>query len=125
MAAAPSEQPELDVERTAEQANQLHAAGEFRAAARQWRRLAEHQTERRGADDPLVFEFRLRAARAHVPLGEHDRALRQLNLLLQDRIHADGPRHAAVLDLQQEIEQLSKQRPAPRQSSRHEAQSDR
>ncbi|MEU8082572.1 protein kinase [Micromonospora sp. NPDC049101] len=125
LAAAPSEQTELDVERTAEQADQLHAAGEFRAAARQWRRLAEHQTERRGADDPLVFEFRLRAARAHVPLGEHDRALRQLNLLLRDRIHADGSRHAAVLDLQQEIEQLSKQRSAPRQPSRHEAKSDR
>lgn len=125
LAAAPSEQTELDVERTAEQAEQLHIAGEFRAAARQWRQLADHQAQRRGGGDPLVFEFRLRAARAHVPLGEHDRALRQLNLLLQERIRMDGPRHAAVLDLQQEIEQLTKQRHAPRQSSRYEPNPDR
>ncbi|MEU5872586.1 serine/threonine-protein kinase [Glycomyces sp. NPDC047369] len=123
--AAPVEPPEFDVERTAAQAEQLHAAGEFRAAARLWRQLADHLARQRGSDDPSVFNLRLRAARAHVPLGEHDRALRQLNLLLQDRIRADGPGHAAVLDLQQEIKQLGKQHPAPRQSSRHEARSDR
>ncbi|WP_328375742.1 serine/threonine-protein kinase [Micromonospora zamorensis] len=125
LSAAPSEQTELDIERTAEQAEQLHTAGEFRAAARKWRQLADHLAQRQGAHDPLVFEFQLRAARAHVPLGEHDRALRHLNQLLKERIRADGPRHAAVLDLQQEIEQLSKQRPAPRQSSRYEPKPDR
>ncbi|WP_307857738.1 protein kinase [Micromonospora sp. C97] len=123
--AAPVEPTEFDVERTAAQAEQSHAAGEFRAAARLWRQLADHLARQRSSDDPSVFEFRLRAARAHVPLGEHDRAMRQLNLLLQDRIRADGPGHAAVLDLQQEIKRLGKQRPAPRQSSRHEAESDR
>ncbi|WP_405097203.1 serine/threonine-protein kinase [Micromonospora sp. NBC_01412] len=56
---------------------------------------------------------------------EHDRALRQLNALLQDRVRTDGPEHAAVLDLQREIEQLSKERPAPRQSVRYEPNSDR
>ncbi|MGW1061333.1 serine/threonine-protein kinase [Micromonospora rubida] len=64
-------------------------------------------------------------ARAHVPLGERDRALRRLNALLEDRVRTDGPEHAAELDPQREVEQLSKERPAPRHSVRYEPNSDR
>jgi hypothetical protein len=103
----PPGQPDLDVDQAAEQAERLLADGEFRAAARQWRRLADHLARQHGDAHPLVFDYRLRAARAHVPLGEHDRALRQLNQLLHDRIRADGPEHPAVLDLRQEIARLS------------------
>ncbi len=100
----------LDLEQSVKQAEQLHAAGEFRAAARRWRQLAEQQARLHGDDHPLVFDFRLRAARAHVPLGEYDRALRQLDVLLQDRIRVDGPEHAVVVELREEIAQLSRQR---------------
>lgn len=97
---------DVDVDKEAAHAEQLFAAGEFRAAARQWRRLAELHAQRHGPDHPLVFECRLRAARAHVPLGEVGRALRQLNTLLRDRIRVDGPEHTAVLELRQEIARL-------------------
>ncbi|MER7472750.1 serine/threonine-protein kinase [Micromonospora sp. NPDC000018] len=103
---------DLDVEQAARQAEQSFAAGNFRAAARTWRRLADYHAQRHGDDHPLVFDLRLRAARAHMPLGEHDRALRQLNALLRDRIRTDGPEHPAVLDLRQEIEDLSKEHAA-------------
>ncbi|MER7420724.1 serine/threonine-protein kinase [Micromonospora peucetia] len=116
---------DLDVEHAAKQAEQLQAAGEFRAAARQWRQLADRHARRHGDDHPLVFDLLLRAARAHVPLGEHDRALRQLNALLKDRTRVDGPEHAAVLELRQEIERLSRDRPAPRQASRSAPDADR
>lgn len=107
---------ELDPAQGVAQADRLYAAGHFRAAARQWRRLAEQHAQRYGDDDPLVFDLRLRAARAHVRLGEHDRALRQLQTLLRNRIQVDGPEHAAVLELRQEIERLSRERPSiPRQ----------
>ena len=98
------------MEQTTSHAEQLYAAGEFRAAARQWRQLAEQLARQRGDDDPLVFDLRLRAARAHVALGEHDRALRHLSTLLQQRVHADGAEHAAVQELRQEIELLSRER---------------
>lgn len=107
---------DLDAERAAQQAEHLHAAGEFRAAARQWRRLADYHARRHGDDHPLVFDFRLRAARAHLPLGEHGRALRQFNMLLQDLVRVNGPEHPAVLELQEEIERLSRERSASRRS---------
>ncbi|MFJ8579438.1 protein kinase [Micromonospora sp. NPDC093277] len=109
-ATATTEQSEIDVEQTAKEADQLHAAGEFRAAARQWRQLADHHARQHGDDDPLVFALRLRAARAHVALGEHERAERQLQNLLQDRVRVDGPEHPAVLDLREEIARLSAER---------------
>jgi hypothetical protein len=112
--APPPGRPDLDVDQAAEQAERLLAAGHFRAAARQWRQLASHHARQHGDDHPLVFDCRLRAARAHVPLGEHDRALRQLNLLLRDQIRADGPEHPAVLDLRQEIARLSEEEPYSR-----------
>ncbi|WP_328853229.1 protein kinase [Micromonospora globbae] len=111
-------QANLDVEQTAKQAELLHAAGEYRAAARQWRRLAEHQARHRGEEDPSVFDFRRRAALAHVPLGERDRALRQLHVLLQDRVRVDGPEHPAVLDLLHQIERLSTGQSGLRESRR-------
>jgi serine/threonine protein kinase len=103
---------ELDLEQAIRHAEQLEASGQFRAAAREWRRLAEDRARRHRDDDPVVFDLRRHAALAHVPLGEQDRALRQLNSLLQDRIQADGPEHAAVLDLREEIARLTHQRPA-------------
>jgi hypothetical protein len=105
---------DFDVDQSAEQAERLLSAGEFRAAARQWRRLADHHARQHGEDHPLVFDWRLRAARAHLPLGERDRALRQLNMLLRGRLRVDGPEHPAVLDLRQEIARLSEEGPSPR-----------
>ncbi|WP_225852069.1 serine/threonine-protein kinase [Micromonospora sp. AMSO12t] len=110
---------ELDLEQASKQAEQLQAAGEFRAAARQWRQLADHHARSHGDSHPLVFDLRLRAARAHVPLGEHDRALRQLKSLMHSRAQVDGPEHFAVVELRQEIERLSKERPSPRERARH------
>ncbi|HEX6498461.1 MAG TPA: serine/threonine-protein kinase [Micromonosporaceae bacterium] len=104
---SPPAQPVSDVDAAAERAERLFSDGEFRAAARQWRLLADDLARQHGDEHPLVFDYRLRAARAHVPLGEHDRALRQLNRLLRDRIGADGPEHPAVLDLRQEIARLN------------------
>lgn len=108
----------LDVGHGERQAEQFEAAGEYRAAAREWRRLASHIAQRRGDDHPLVFEFLRHAARAHIPLGEHDRALRQLSRLLQDRVRIDGPDHEAVAELRREIAQLSSTRPTPPPSRR-------
>ncbi|MDG4816794.1 serine/threonine-protein kinase [Micromonospora sp. WMMD956] len=102
-------QPEPGVELTARKADQLHAAGEFRAAARLWRRLADQRAEQHGDDDPAVFDLRLRAARAHVALGEHRRAMRQLQALLDSRVRADGPDHPDVPGLRQEIARLTEQ----------------
>ncbi|MBO4210838.1 serine/threonine protein kinase, partial [Micromonospora echinofusca] len=117
-AAVATEQSPLDVQQIEKIAEQLHAAGEFRAAARQWRRLADHHASRNGDDDPLVFALRLRAARAHVQLGERDRALRQLTALLQDRVRVDGPEHPAVRNLRQEIDHLSGERSGSRRLPR-------
>ncbi|MFI6229264.1 protein kinase [Micromonospora echinospora] len=99
----------LDVDVASRRAEQLHAAGEYRAAARQWRRLAEQQAEQHGDDDPRVFDLRLRIAGAHLALGEHSRALRQFQRLLEDRVRADGPEHPAVLHLRQEVARLSEE----------------
>ncbi|SCL13533.1 Serine/threonine protein kinase [Micromonospora inyonensis] len=109
----------LDVRLAAKQAEQLHAAGEYRAAARQWRHLAAQHARQHGDDDPLVFDFRLGVARAHRALGEHSRASRLFQELLEDRARAEGPEHPAVLRLRQEIARLSEESspPAPRQPS--------
>ncbi|MEJ3745571.1 serine/threonine-protein kinase [Actinomycetes bacterium KLBMP 9797] len=118
-------QTELDLEQALRHAEQLQAAGEFRAAARQWRRIAEDRARRHGDDDAMVFDLQRRAALAHVPLGEHDRALRQLNSLLQSRIRADGPEHPAVVDLRQEIARLSRERTDSSSPPRHPPGADR
>ncbi|MEV7229779.1 serine/threonine-protein kinase [Polymorphospora sp. NPDC051019] len=97
----------FDVELTAAHAERLQAAGEHRAAARHWRRLAEHHARQYGDEDPRVFDYRARAARTHVALGERSRALRQLQTILDDRLPVDGPDHPAVLDLRTEIARLS------------------
>ncbi|ASW55535.1 serine/threonine protein kinase [Plantactinospora sp. KBS50] len=125
LAAAPAPRPgnadaeadgEADGERAVAEAERLEAVGEFRAAARQWRRLASSHASRHGADQPAVFDFRLRAARVHVRLGEHDRAIRQLEALLRDRTELDGPEHPAVRAVRAEIARLTAGRPrsAPR-----------
>jgi hypothetical protein len=102
-AAAPAE---ADAER-------LFRAGDVRAAAHLWRQLAEQRERTQGADDTQSFQWRLRAARAHERLGEHDRAVRQLDALLDRRTRAVGPDHPDVRDLRQEIDQLRSRRPGP------------
>ncbi|MGW0507057.1 protein kinase domain-containing protein [Micromonospora sp. NPDC003241] len=104
------ETSDMDLEQASRQAEQMQAAGEFRAAARQWRRLAEHRARRHGDDDPQVFDLRLRAARTHLALGEHDRAVRHLTTLLEGREQLDGPEHPAVRELREEIARLSAER---------------
>ncbi|WKU07290.1 serine/threonine-protein kinase [Micromonospora sp. HUAS LYJ1] len=107
----------LDPEQVARQAEQLFAAGEFRAAARLWRSLVEHHVQRHGDNHPAVFGFRLNTARAHDLLGEHGRALRQLNDLLHDQTRLVGAGHPSVQQLRQEIEALeekSASSPRPR-----------
>ncbi|MEQ4299937.1 protein kinase [Plantactinospora sp. B6F1] len=117
-------EPEVEPEPSVAHGERLYAAGEFRAAARHWRQLAARRARERGEDDPLVFDLRLRAARAHVALGEHDRAIRQFQSLLQDRVRTDGPDHAAVLELRQELAQLIGA-PEPPRSSRLASGADR
>ncbi|WP_233606637.1 serine/threonine-protein kinase [Micromonospora sp. Llam0] len=102
-----------DMQQGVRRADQLYAAGEYRAAARKWRQLADEHARRHGDDDPVVFDLRLRAARAHLPLGEPDRAVRQMNLLLERRTRVDGQEHAVVVQLRQEIASLSSERRAP------------
>jgi hypothetical protein len=108
-----TERIDLDPDPAAE-AEQLFADGEFRAAARCWRQLADRHAQRLGRDHPQVFDWRLRAARAHLSLGEHDRALRQLDLLLADRVRVDGPEHPTALELRQEIATLRATRASTR-----------
>ncbi|GAA1873480.1 serine/threonine-protein kinase [Asanoa iriomotensis] len=112
----PAARPAKDdeAEPTAARAERLEADGEHRAAARHWRRLVELRTRRHGADDHRVVEARLRAARAHLPLGEYDRALRLMHAVLDDLIRARGPEAAVVRDLRREIATVSTQRPAGR-----------
>jgi serine/threonine protein kinase len=102
-AATTAEETEFDEELTTERAEQLNAAGEFRAAARQWQRLSQQH----GHETPIAFDYRRRAARALVQLGDTNWATRLLKGLLRDRIRVDGPEHPAVLELRQEIAQLS------------------
>jgi hypothetical protein len=116
--AATGGQAEFDVALSTAHGDRLYDAGEFRAAARHWRQLADRHARLHGDDDPLVFDLRGRAARAHVALGEYDRALRQLQSLLQDRVRVDGPQHVAVLDLRQEIAGLNSDRLASPQPPR-------
>ncbi|GAA2616992.1 hypothetical protein GCM10010399_54920 [Dactylosporangium fulvum] len=112
--AAPSprtEPPDVNADEAARQAEQLYTAGEYRAAARRWRQLAEQHEERYGPGHPQVFDWRQSAARAHLPLGEHSRAIRLLDALLEQRIRADGPDHPAVLELRQELTRLRAEHP--------------
>ncbi|MEV4135501.1 serine/threonine-protein kinase [Dactylosporangium sp. NPDC049742] len=104
--AARTKRPGLDPDQADAEAERLHAAGQFRPAARLWRQLADQLAAQHGERHPMVFDCRVRAARAHVPLGEHDRALRLLDTLLQQRIRLDGAEHRAVTDLRQEIARL-------------------
>ncbi|MEV0733164.1 serine/threonine-protein kinase [Polymorphospora sp. NPDC050346] len=113
-----------DREQGEKHAERLHAAGEFRAAARQWRQVADQRALQYGDDDLKVFDLRRQAARAHLSLGERDRALRQLNVLLRDRIRVDGPEHATVQSLRQEIARLSAEPPSQRHPHRRGPDSD-
>jgi hypothetical protein len=99
--------PELTVRQAESLAEQLATTGSPRAAARQWRKLADLRAVQHGDQDAQVVEYRLRAIRIHATLGEHGRARRQLHDLLRDRISADGPEHPAVLAVQREISKLS------------------
>ncbi|MFF4810995.1 serine/threonine-protein kinase [Micromonospora chersina] len=110
---SPAASVSLGIEQGEKQAEQLEAAGEYRAAAREWRRLAHHIAQQRGDDHPMVFTFLERAARAHIPLGEHDRAMRQLSKLLEDRLRVNGSDHVAVMELRRQIAQLSVTQPIP------------
>lgn len=101
-------------EQTAKRAEEWETAGKWRAAAREWRQLADEHAQRHGDDDPAVLDFRHRAVLTHVPLGELDRALRLLDALLQDRIRVQGPDHPAVRELRREIERLSASEPPDR-----------
>lgn len=108
--------PDLTARQTEAQAEQLAATGNPRAAARQWRQLADLRAFQHGDEDATVVEYRLRAIRLHAELGEHSRALRQLRDL-HDRISVDGPEHPAVSAIQREIAKLSEgapDQPAPR-----------
>ncbi|WBB79290.1 protein kinase [Micromonospora sp. WMMD882] len=101
------EPPEPAGEPTAAHAARSHAAGEYRAAARQWRRLAEDRVQRYGEGDPKAFGFRLNVARAHAALGEHARALRLFQSALGDWERAVGPGHPTVRQLRREIARFS------------------
>jgi hypothetical protein len=101
----------VDSTLTADEAERLYAEGKYRAAARCWRALADQHEERHGADHPAVIDWRLKAARAHVPLGEVDRAVRQLKSLLRQRVRVDGADHPAALELRAEIGRLTDTHP--------------
>ncbi len=94
-------------EEPARRAEMLAATGNLRAAAHQWRQLAELRAMEHGDGDAAAVEYRLRAIRVHVDIGEPSRALRQLRDLLEDRIRADGPEHPSVSVVQQEIARFS------------------
>ncbi|MER7169192.1 serine/threonine-protein kinase [Micromonospora sp. NPDC000207] len=98
--------PPLDPAQLVAEAEHLEATGKYRAAARQWRHLAHEHAHLHGEDDTTVFDFRVRAARAHLPLGEHDRALRQFTTLLESRIRSHGPEDARAGTLRREIANL-------------------
>jgi serine/threonine protein kinase len=99
--------PDLVAMQAEEHAQQLAAAGSPRAAARQWRQLADARALRYGDGDTTVVEYRLRAIRLHADLGEHSRALHQLHRLLHDHMSVGGPEHPAVSAIQREITKLS------------------
>ncbi|WP_262016040.1 serine/threonine-protein kinase [Micromonospora sp. Mcm103] len=101
-----ADESEWDADLAKQQAERLQETGEHRAAARAWRQLADDVAQRHGDGHELVLDFRRRAALAHVPLGEHDRARRQLEKLLQDRLRVAASDDAIVAELRQEIAQL-------------------
>jgi eukaryotic-like serine/threonine-protein kinase len=99
--------PDLEARYSEEQADLLAATGNARAAAQQWRRLAEIRADQYGDGDAKVVDYRLRAIRLQAAQGDQSRARRQLLDLLHDRISADGSGHPTVLAVQREIAQLS------------------
>jgi eukaryotic-like serine/threonine-protein kinase len=105
--------PERAAASADEQAERLAATGQSRAAARLWRQLADERAAQYGDEDDQGLNYRLRALRLHVGLGERDRALRQLRTLLHQRIEVHGPEHPAVLAIQREIAQLSEDASEP------------
>jgi hypothetical protein len=103
--------PDLAARQAEARAEQLATTGNPRAAARQWRQLADLRAFQHGDEDATVIEYRLRAIRLHAELGERSRALRQLRGLLQDRISVGGPEHPVVSAIQREIAKLSEDDP--------------
>ena len=88
--------------RAAADPQQLAAKGEFRAAARLWRQLAARHREEHGPAHPLVVDCMVQAARAHVSLGEPDRARRMLSELLRSA-DAEAP---VAHQIREELERL-------------------
>ncbi|MBB4752520.1 serine/threonine-protein kinase [Actinoplanes lobatus] len=99
--------PDLATRQAEARAQQLATTGNPRAAARQWRELADRRASQFGEQDAAVADYRLRAIRLHAEIGEHSRALRQLHSLLQDRIAVDGAGHPTVQAIQDEIAKLT------------------
>ncbi|XVU29164.1 serine/threonine-protein kinase [Actinoplanes sp. CA-054009] len=99
--------PDVVTTNAGERAEKLAAAGNFRAAAKEWRRLADDRAVQHGDEDLTVVDYRLRAIRIHAELGEHSRALRQLHALLQNGNGIDDPEHPAASAIRQEIARLS------------------
>ncbi|MFC3739522.1 serine/threonine-protein kinase [Paractinoplanes deccanensis] len=99
--------PDVDARNAGEHAEKLAAAGNFRAAAKEWRRLANDRAVQHGDEDLVVVDYRLRAIRIHAELGEHSRALRQLHALLQSGNGIDDPEHPAASAIRREIARLS------------------
>jgi serine/threonine protein kinase len=103
--------PEVVMRPAEERAEVLSATGNPRAAARQWRQLADLRAVQHGDEDSKVVDYRLRAIHLRAALGEHGRALSQLRDLLRDQIAVVGPEHHNVLAIQSEIERLSEDGP--------------
>ncbi len=98
--------PELALKQAESHAWHLAATGNRRAAAQQWRRLAEDWAQHHGDDDPAVVEYRLRAVRLHIELGETSRASRQLN----DMLDTHGAGHPAAAAIRHEMTKLIESR---------------
>lgn len=99
----------FDAEQAAAEAERLITSRQFRAAARLWRQLAEMHERDHGPDDSAVIGYRLRVAHAHLSLGEHERALRLVNLL-EAQVGPSHGEHPQIQRLRQEIE---RSQPAP------------
>ncbi|WP_432828546.1 serine/threonine-protein kinase [Dactylosporangium sp. CA-092794] len=102
----PRAAPDQPVVPDADEAERLAGAGQFRAAARLWRQLADRQEREHGPADPLAFEYRVRVALAHASLHEHERALRLLNGMVEQWTRLGDAGQAQVRRLRAEIERL-------------------
>jgi serine/threonine protein kinase len=102
--------PDLAAAEAEARTRQLVATGNPRAAARQWRQLADTRAVQFGDDDVAVVEYRIRAARLHAEFGERSHALHQLRDLLHNRVGIDGTEHPAASAIQREIAKLSENR---------------